>query len=43
MPESKSVILGYARVTQVLQDMSKAELISGSLDEIKELDRIIIQ
>ena len=43
MPKAKSVILGYARVTQVLQDMSKAELISGSLDEIKELDRIIVQ
>jgi TolB-like protein len=40
---AESIILGYARVTQVFPDMSKAELIKGRLDEIKELDRIIIQ
>lgn len=39
----KDIILGYARITQVLPDMSKAELIEGSLDEIREMDRIIIQ
>ncbi len=38
-----SLILGYARITQVLPDMSKAELISGRLNEIREMDRVILQ
>lgn len=37
------VILGYAQITQVLPDMSKAELLSGRLDEIMELDRVVVQ
>ena len=39
----ESAVLGLARVTQVFRDMSKAELIEGRFDDIKELDRVIIQ
>ena len=42
-PEFKSAILGYARVSQVYPDMSSAELIKGRLDEIRELDRVVLQ
>lgn len=37
------VVLGYARITQVLQDMSKAEVISGRIDDIRALDLVIVQ
>ena len=37
------VVLGHARITQVLQDMSKAEVINGRPDDIKALDRVIVQ
>jgi len=40
---AKSEILGYARVTQVYPDMSRAELVKGRLDEIRELDRVVLQ
>ncbi|RJQ49793.1 MAG: hypothetical protein C4538_01505 [Nitrospiraceae bacterium] len=39
----KNVILGYARITQSLPEMTKAELTSGRLDEIRELDRVVVQ
>lgn len=39
----KDAILGYARVTQVLPDMSKAELVSGDIEGIKALDKVIQQ
>jgi TolB-like protein len=42
-PETFNTILGYARIIQVLPDMSKAELISGKLDEIREMDWVILQ
>jgi TolB-like protein len=42
-PETDSMILGYARITQVLQDMSKAEMIKGRPDEIRKLDWVIVQ
>jgi hypothetical protein len=41
--ETDKTILGYARIIQVLPDMSKAELISGRIDEIRELDRVVLQ
>jgi len=39
----KNVILGYARVTQVLPEMSKAELTGEDIQKIKELDKVIVQ
>ncbi|MBI5055713.1 MAG: hypothetical protein HZB61_03750 [Nitrospirae bacterium] len=39
----KGKIIGYARVTEVMKDMSKAEVIKGSPDEIRTLDRVIVQ
>jgi len=42
-PETDSMIIGYARITQVLQDMSKAEVIKGRPDEIRKLDWVIVQ
>ena len=36
-------ILGYARITQMLKDMSKAELTKGKPEDIKILDRVIVQ
>ncbi len=38
-----TMVLGYARITQVMKDMSKAELISGRPDDIREMDRIVVQ
>jgi len=38
-----SKFLGYARVTQVMKDMSKAELIGRRPEEIREMDRVIFQ
>jgi len=38
-----SIILGYARITQVLKEMSKAELTTGKPEDIKILDRVIVQ
>jgi len=38
-----NTILGYARIIQVLPKLSKAELISGDIDEIRELDRVVLQ
>ncbi len=40
---SENEILGHARVIQVLPDMSKAELISGSIEDINALDKVIVQ
>jgi len=42
-PKTYNSILGYARITQVLPNLSKAELISGSIDAIRELDRVVLQ
>ena len=42
-PKTHNSILGYARIMQVLPDMSKAEVISGRIDEIRELDRVVLQ
>ena len=42
-PETDNTVLGYARIIQVLPGMSKAELISGRIDEIRELDRVVLQ
>jgi TolB-like protein len=36
-------ILGRARVTQVLPDMSKAELLDGKAETVKRLDRVITE
>lgn len=38
-----AVILGHAQVTQVLPDMSKAEIVSGKPDDIKKMDLIITE
>jgi TolB-like protein len=40
---SKSVILGHGRITQVSGDMSKAALIQGSINDIREMDWVIVQ
>jgi TolB-like protein len=42
-PGSYSTVLGYARVTQVLKDMSKAELTMDRPDDIRILDRVVAQ
>jgi TolB-like protein len=39
----KSVILGHGRITQVMQDMSKAKLFQGSPDAVRKLDWVIVQ
>ena len=36
-------VLGYARVTEVLKDMSKAALRQGNIDEIRVMDRVVVQ
>jgi hypothetical protein len=40
---SDNEIIGRAKVTQVLPDMSKAEVISGESGEIKPLDKVITE
>jgi len=40
---SDSEILGRARVTQVLPDMSKAELLDGRAETVKRLDKVITE
>jgi hypothetical protein len=39
----KVTIMGYARVTEILPDMSKAEFFSGNPDEIRVMDKVAVQ
>jgi TolB-like protein/tetratricopeptide (TPR) repeat protein len=38
-----NIIMGRARVTQVMSEMSKAELLNGKTETIKRLDRVITE
>ena len=40
---SDNVILGRARIMQVMPDMSKAEIVEGDIDNIKPLDKVITE
>jgi hypothetical protein len=40
---SDNVILGRARVTQVMPEMSKAQILDGELGEIRPLDKVITE
>jgi TolB-like protein len=38
-----NTIIGRARVTQVMSDLSKAEVVDGNIDEMKTLDKVITE
>jgi len=40
---SDNVILGRARITQVMPELSKADILEGQIEEVKPLDKVIAE